>query len=100
MKGPQAREAEKARRWIFPLELREENSLTKHLRFNPVKLILTFWPSESVVVVQALSPLPLFVNPWTAACQAGSPVLHYLLEVAQTGKSINLCLKTLVFGNC
>ena len=71
MKGPQAREAEKARHWIFPSELREENSLTKHLCFNPVNLILTFWPSESVVV-QALSPLPLFVNLWTAACQAPS----------------------------
>ena len=35
------------------------------------------------VVVQSLSCVQLFVTPWTAARQA-SPVLHQLLEIAQT----------------
>ena len=35
------------------------------------------------VVVQSLSPVWLIVTPWTTA-PPGSPVLHYLLEFAQT----------------
>ena len=36
-----------------------------------------------VVVVQSLSRVRLFAALWTAACQ-GLPVLHHLLEFAQT----------------
>ena len=37
---------------------------------------------KAIVVVQLLSCVQLFVNSWTAACQAS--VLHYLPEFAQT----------------
>ena len=36
-----------------------------------------------VLAVRSLSWVQLFVTPWTAA-QPGFPVLHYLLELAQT----------------
>jgi len=36
----------------------------------------------AVVLVQSLSPVQLFATPWTAA--SGFPVLHHLLELAQT----------------
>ena len=36
-----------------------------------------------VTVVQSLSHVRFFATPGTAACQ-GFPVLHYLLEFAQT----------------
>ena len=51
---------------------------------------IAVWGSASVipsiVVVQLLSCVQLFVTPWTAALPwgAGSPVLHYLPEFAQT----------------
>ena len=38
--------------------------------------------SDWLVVVQLLSDVQVFVTPWTAA--PGFPVLHYLLELAQT----------------
>ena len=38
--------------------------------------------SDWLVVVQLLSDVQFFVTPWTAA--PGFPVLHYLLELAQT----------------
>ena len=34
--------------------------------------------------VQRLNPVRLFVTPWTAGSSPGFPVLHYLLEFAQT----------------
>ena len=36
------------------------------------------------VVAQSLSHVHLFATPWTAACQAGFPVLYHLPELAQT----------------
>ena len=38
---------------------------------------------KRIVVVQLLSRVSLFATPWTAAMQ-GLPVLHHLLELAQT----------------
>ena len=37
-----------------------------------------------VVVVRSLNFVPLFATPGTACSMPGSPVLHYLLEFAQT----------------
>ena len=37
----------------------------------------------TIVVVQLLSHDQLFAALWMAACQAGSPDLHYLPEFAQ-----------------
>ena len=40
--------------------------------------------SESLVVVQSLASIWLFVTPWTTCSLPGFPVLHHLLEFAQT----------------
>ena len=40
-------------------------------------------PATCLIVVQLLSHVPLFATPGTAA-PPGFPVLHYLLEFAQT----------------
>ena len=38
----------------------------------------------TVVVVYSLNQVQLFLTPWISARQAGFPVLHHLLELAQT----------------
>ena len=47
-------------------------------------LVADFRVVAGVVDVQLLSCVRLFVTPWTAACQAGFPVPHCLLEFAHT----------------
>ena len=60
--------------------------LQSYLNHSNWKLIkwqgwhISYW----LFVVQSLSHVRLFVTPWTAACPRGLPVLHHLLQLAQT----------------
>ena len=57
--------------------------ISEVLKSSSVIVFLSISPFMAIVV-QLLSHVQLFVNPWNVACPAGFPVLHHLPEFAQT----------------